>query len=56
MDRNKLIYELKELLYVVANLESLDAPKVCGYYVSLTIVRAGKLMKIVLQHWEPYIQ
>jgi len=56
VDKDKLIHELKELLYVVASLESLDVPKVCGYYVSLTIVRAGKLMKVALQHWEPYIQ
>jgi len=56
VDRDKLINELKELLYVTANLEEIDAPKVCGYYINLTIVRAGKLEKIALQLWEPYIK
>ncbi len=56
VDRDRLIHELKELLYIVANLENIDAPKVCGYYISLTIVRAGKLMKVAFQLWEPYIQ
>ncbi len=56
VDRNKLIHELKELLHIVANLENIDVPKVCGYYVNLTIVRAGKLMKVALQLWEPYIK
>ncbi len=56
VDRDKLIQELKELLHIVANLESIDAPSICGYYVSLTIVRAGKLMKVALQLWELYVQ
>ncbi len=56
IDRNKLTSELKELLHTIANLDSIDAPKVCGYYVNLTIVRAGKLTKVALEHWEPYIQ
>lgn len=55
VDKSKLIPELKELLHIVANLENIDAPKVCGYYMNLTIVRAGKLMKVALQLWEPYI-
>lgn len=55
VDSNKLIFELKELLNIVANLENIDVPKVCGYYVNVTIVRAGKLTKVALQLWEPYI-
>ncbi len=56
IDRNKLTCELKELLHTVANLDNIDVPKVCGYYMNLTIVRAGKLMKVALKLWEPYIQ
>ncbi len=56
VDRDKLIQELKELLHIVANLENIDIPEVCGYYVNLTIVRVGKLVKVVSELWEPYIQ
>ncbi len=56
IDKDKFIHELKELLSVIANLDSINVPKVCGYYVSLTIVRAGRLEKVALQYWEPYIQ
>mgnify|MGYP001772702799 CR=1 FL=1 len=56
VDKDRLTRELKELLYIIANLEDISAPKVCGYYISLTIVRVGKLMKVAFQLWEPYIQ
>lgn len=56
INRNKLINELRELLYVIAKLENIEIPKVCGYYVSLAIVRAGKLEKVALELWEPYVE
>ncbi len=56
VERNMLIDELSELLHVIAELEDVDVPKVCGHYVSLAIVRAGKLEKVVLGLWEPYVK
>lgn len=56
VDRDKLIQELKELMYMIANLENVDAPNICGYYVSLAIVRAGKLEKVAVELWEPYVK
>ncbi len=56
IDRDRLIHELEELLHTVANLDNIKVPEVCGYYVSLAIVRAGELMKVSFQLWEPYVQ
>lgn len=51
-----LTNELRDLLYIVAKLEDIKAPKVCGRYVILAIVRAGKLEKVALELWEPYVE
>jgi len=56
VDREKLVSELSQLLRIIADLENADKPYLCGYYISLTIVRAGKLDKIMLQNWDPYIE
>jgi len=56
VDKDKLVSELKELLRTLVNLENISVPKVCGYYVNLTVVRAGKLKKVVLELWEFYVQ
>lgn len=56
VNRRVLIDELRELLYIVAKLENVDVPKICGRYVSLAIVRAGKLEKVALEVWEPYVK
>jgi hypothetical protein len=56
VNRDMLTNELRELLYVVAKLENVEVPKVCGHYVSLAIVRAGKLEKVALKLWEPYVK
>jgi len=56
VDKDKLVPEFKELLCTLVNLENISVPKVCGYYVNLIIVRAGRLEKVVLECWEPYVQ
>jgi len=56
VDKDRLVPELKELLRILASLESIDVPEVCGYYINLTVVRAGTLEKVMLKDWEPYIQ
>ena len=56
VNRDTLTDELHHLLYIVAKLEDIDTPKICGHYVSLVIVRAGKLEKVALEHWEPYVE
>ena len=56
VDRDQLTNEIKELLRIIANLEEVDAPTLCGYYINLTIVRAGKLEKIVLKQWDRYVE
>lgn len=37
-------------------LDNIDLSKVCGYYVNLIIVRAGKQAKVALQLWELYVR
>ena len=56
VDRDSFIDELSELLRIIAKLEVIDVPKVCGRYISLAIVRAGKLEKVALERWEPYVK
>ncbi|MEB3862233.1 MAG: hypothetical protein GSR84_08455 [Desulfurococcales archaeon] len=56
VNRDMLTNELRNLLYIIAKLEDIKAPKVCGRYVSLAIVRAGKLEKVALELWEPYVK
>jgi hypothetical protein len=56
VDRDTLANELKELLRIVAYLEEVNAPKVCGYYINVTIVRAGRLEKVALGQWEGYVE
>jgi len=54
VNREKLVSELKDLLRMLANLENTQVPMICGYYVCLTVVRVGKLEKVVLGEWERY--
>jgi len=54
VDRERLVSELKDLLRILANLDNISAPMACGYYVCLTIVRVGRLEKVVLGEWEKY--
>jgi len=56
VDKDRLVSELEELLRTLANLENISAPVVCGYYINLTVVRAGKLEKVLLELWESYAQ
>lgn len=58
VNRDMLTNELRDLLYIIAKLEDMKAkaPKVCGRYISLAIVRAGKLEKVALELWEPYVE
>ena len=56
VDRNVLVGELEDLLSVTASLEEISAPKVCGYYVNIVIVRVGKLEKVALGLWEGYVE
>jgi len=56
VDKDRLVLELEELLRTLANLENKEVPEVCGYYIKLTLVRAGKLEKVMLKLWELYVQ
>ncbi|MCU7787504.1 hypothetical protein ODS41_06190 [Pyrobaculum sp. 3827-6] len=55
VDKNKLENDVRRLLEVVGNLSSVDDPTVCGDYISLTIVRTGKLEKVLGGDWERYV-
>lgn len=37
-------------------LDNVSALLVCGYYISLAIVRVGKLEKVLLGEWDRYVQ
>ena len=56
LDSSQLLDELVSLLNVLANLDNISEPKVCGKYVNLTIIRVGILTKVVLKQWDAYIE
>jgi hypothetical protein len=43
------------LLRLLANLDEVDVPYLCGSYLRLVVVRAGRLEKVMLDMWEPYV-
>jgi hypothetical protein len=43
------------LLRLLANLDEVDVPYLCGSYFRLVVVRAGRLEKVMLDMWEPYV-
>ncbi len=55
VDKDKLENDVKKLIEVVGSIHSISEPMVCGHYVSITIVRVGKLEKILLEEWNRYI-
>jgi len=55
VDRDKLEEDVKKLIEVVGTLHEISAPIVCGHYVSITIVRVGKLEKVLLEEWSRYV-
>lgn len=56
IDRNKLESDVKELIKIVGALHNIREPMVCGHYIFITIVRVGKLEKILLEEWNRYVQ
>jgi len=58
LDREKFRNEALELLRLLAELPELDEvaePYLCGLYFRLVVVRAGRLEKVLLDMWEPYV-
>lgn len=56
VDKDKLFEDYKNLLEVVSRLDSIDVPIVCNNYMHLTIVRVGKLEKVLMADWDRYIE
>ena len=40
---------------LLANLDEVDVPYLCGSYLRFVVVRAGRLEKVMLDMWEPYV-
>jgi len=55
LDRETFRREALELLRLLANLDEVDVPYLCGSYFRLVVVRAGRLEKVMLDMWEPYV-
>jgi hypothetical protein len=55
LDRETFRREALELLRLLANLDEVDVPYLCGSYLRLVVVRAGRLEKVMLDMWEPYV-
>jgi hypothetical protein len=55
LDRETFRREALELLRLLANLDKIDVPYLCGSYFRLVVVRAGRLEKVMLDMWEPYV-
>jgi len=55
VDRDRLEEDVKKLIEVVGSIHDISAPMVCGHYISITIVRVGKMEKILLEEWDRYI-
>jgi len=55
IDRDKLEEDVKKLIEVVGSINDVSVPMVCGRYISVTIVRVGKLEKVLLEEWDRYI-
>jgi len=43
------------LLRLLANLDEVDVTYLCGSYLRFVVVRAGRLEKVMLDMWEPYV-
>ncbi|MFZ8806832.1 MAG: hypothetical protein ACO2PN_01840 [Pyrobaculum sp.] len=55
LDRETFRREALELLRLLANLDEVDVPYLCGSYLRFVVVRAGRLEKVMLDMWEPYV-
>ena len=56
MDKDKFRKETLTLLQLLANLHDVKDPHLRGTYFQLVIVRAGRLEKVALSLWEPYVE
>ena len=55
VNKEKLEKDVKALVKVVGTLEDTPVPLVSGSYISVLIVRAGKLEKVMLEEWGRYV-
>ena len=54
VDKERLWEDVKALIRVVGSLHDIEVPTPCRDYVNLTIVRVGRLDKVMLKEWERY--
>jgi hypothetical protein len=55
IDFKALRREALELLRLLANLDEVDVPYLCGSYLRFVVVRAGRLENVMLDMWGPYV-
>ena len=55
VDRDKLEENVKKLIETVGSLPNISAPMVCEHYIFVTIVRVGKLEKVLFEEWSRYV-
>ena len=55
VNKDWLESDMKSLIETVGSLTEISEPLVCGHYISLAIVRVGKLEKILLEEWGNYV-
>lgn len=56
INKDKLEEDIEELIKMVGTLPETERAWVCGNYISLAIVRVGKLAKVIFREWDRYIQ
>ena len=55
--KEKLREDVEKLIRLVVLLrEDINVPLLCGHYISLVIVRAGKIEKVLLEEWDRYVE
>jgi len=48
--------DVKNLIHMLADLDSISEPLICGTYIAVTVVRAGKLEKVAFQEFQCYAE
>jgi len=54
--REEFTKDVKDMIHMLADLDSKSEPLICGTYIAVTVVRAGKLEKIALSDFQGYVE
>ena len=54
ISREAFTKDVENMIRMLADLDSIKVPLVCGTYIAVTVVRAGKLEKVAFQEFQGY--